>query len=413
MPDRTQAPKALVPAATLDGTTGTLRPGLAIWIEGGTIHDVIPEDALPPSVARVELPGCTALPGLIDCHVHLDLAGAGGTFEALGEDDETLAIAASSHAREAVRAGVTTVRDCGSRGRTVRAVRRASELGLLADGADVLWAGAPMTITGGHTWPMGGEADGPEGCRQAVRERVRNGSTFIKVIHSGGGTPNTRSWLPAFRTEELKAIVDEAHRLGRRVTAHCLCAEAIRDAVECGVDQIEHGYFYTSADTQAFDPETAELLASKGVPVTPTLSVAYLEAKARVADGNDRWKYMADAGLRNAQSLYRAGVRLVAGTDAGWRNVAFDSLTTEIELLAEVGLGPLEAIQAATKEAARALGIEASAGSLTAGSHADVLVVKGDPTEDLSVLRQPELVVRSGRVVADSQGRLAVAASRP
>lgn len=399
MVEGTPDSRALVPDAILDAGTGRLRSGLAIWIEGPTIHSIVDVAELPPTVSRLDLPGCTALPGLVDCHVHLDLAGSGGTFEALGEDDETLAIAASSHARDALRAGITTVRDCGSRGRTVRAVHRAVELGLVPDGADVLWAGAPMTITGGHTWPMGGEADGPEGCRQAVRERVRNGSTFIKVIHSGGGTPNTRPWFPAFRPEELQAIADEAHRLGRKVTAHCLCAEAMREAVQAGIDQIEHGYFYTSADGQTFDEKTADLLASRGVPVTPTLSVAYLEAKARAGDGNDRWKYMADVGFANAQGLLRTGVELVAGTDAGWRHVGFDSLITEIELLAEVGLGALGAIRAATAGAARALDLEGKIGSLEAGSKADILIVRGDPTRDLSLLRRPEWVMKSGQVI--------------
>ncbi|MCL6596964.1 MAG: amidohydrolase family protein [Firmicutes bacterium] len=386
---------ALVPERVLVGGELTPERGVGVWVAGEWIREVVPVADLPSHLPRWELPGATLMPGLIDAHVHLDLPGDGSTFAILSEGDETLAVLAAANARTALEAGVTTVRDCGSRGQSVYAVRRAAGMGW-GELPDVVAAGAPLTITGGHTWPMGGEADGPEGCRLAVRRRVRDGCDFVKVIHSGGGTPNTAPWRPSFRPEELRAIVDEAHRLGRRVTVHCLCADAIRQAVEAGADQIEHGYFYVAPDRQEVDRDTIDLLARTGVAVTPTLSVA--ECQVQAEPGDVRWRHNAEAGRRMAAAMVEAGVRLVAGTDAGWRYVGFDAVRGEIELLAQAGMGSRGALAAATCASASALGLK-DRGRIAPGMRADLLAVDGDPLGDLAHLRRVRLVLRAGRPV--------------
>ncbi len=391
---------AYLPDRLFTAAGSGLERGRAVVVEHGVIRDVVLAVDLPPGLPVVSLRDLTLLPGLIDAHVHLDLPGDGSTFEALDEDDETLAAGAAARAAAAIRAGITTLRDCGSRGRSVFALRRAVSLGWL-QGPQVRVAGAPITAVRGHTWPLGGEAEGEEGVRLAVRERVAAGADFIKVIGSGGGTPGTRVDQAAFSGPELRAIVGEAHRAGRRVTAHCLCAEAMERAASAGADQIEHGQFYAGPDSIAFDQRVATLVADRRVPVTPTLVVARIQAERQVASGEaaerERWLRMADAWLDTARRLHSAGVTLVAGTDAGWRHVGFSDLWREVALLREAGLSGPESLEAATARSAVALGLSHT-GQIRPGYHADLVAVEGNPVEDAHALTQVRLVIRDGDV---------------
>ncbi|MDE2335231.1 MAG: amidohydrolase family protein [Rhodospirillales bacterium] len=358
-----------------------------------------------------DFPGCTILPGLIDTHVHLNLPGDGLSLEdAVREDDGVLVAISMANAARALRAGITTVRDVGGARNTVFHVRRALSLGY-GEGPRVLACGQPITITGGHTWYFGGEADGEEGVRHKVRTMAKAGSDFTKVMATGGGTLNTMSWLPSFRLSELMALADESHRLGRRITAHCLCAQAIEWVVQAGFDQIEHGGFLVAADgRQEFDPRAAEKVAKAGIPVTSTLAVGgYMlkEYRARQARGPlppqdqrifDRWQRMFDDNLEQFRRMREAGVTWVAGTDAGWRFTAIEGLPLELELMREGGLSAMEAIVAGTGLAARTIGIDDKVGTLKPGRIADVVVVGGDPLADLARLTEVRMVMQAGRV---------------
>lgn len=375
--------------------------GLGVWVDGDSVRALVPVAEIPDGVAVERLPGLTLLPGMLDAHVHLDLPGDGGRFEALDEDDVTLSVAAASHARNALEAGITTVRDCGSRGRTVLAARRAIELGWF-EAATIHSAYTPMTVPRGHTWPMGGEASGVDGCRRAVRDHHAAGADFIKVIGSGGGTTGTFSWKPSFSQEELSAIVDEAHALGLKVTVHCLCAEAMRRAARAGADQVEHGQFYTEGDALVLDHGAIDALAAAGTAVTPTLVVANLQVRRAEADASapdpelERWRRMADEWHKSASAMHRAGVVLVAGTDAGWRFVDFQALAAEVTLLQDVGLGAGESLRAATATSAAVMGLD-KVGRIEAGWRADLLAVEGDPLTDARALERVRLVLRHGR----------------
>jgi imidazolonepropionase-like amidohydrolase len=379
---------------------GTER-GLAVLVEQGMVRDVVSATSLPSNVEMVQLAGVTLMPSLIDAHVHLDLPGDGSTFEALDEDDETLAAAAAARARLSLAAGVGLLRDCGSRGRSVFALRRAVDLGWL-DASAVRVAGAPLTVPRGHTWPLGGEAEGVDGVRAAVRARVAAGADFIKVVNSGGGTPGTQAHVAAFPPPELQAIVAEAHGAGLRVTMHCLSAEAIQRAVDAGADQVEHGQFYRDADTIAFDERVCAALADARTVVTPTLTVAAVQAERLEAEGttadHDRWRRRADAWIDTARRLHAAGVPLVAGTDAGWRHVGYTDLWREVALLREAGLSGPASLEAATATSALAMGLS-RAGQIRAGYPADMIAVAGDPVDDARALRQVRLVLKAGRVV--------------
>ncbi len=392
---------AYLPDRLFAATGEGIERGRAVWVEHGAIRDVVLAMDLPAGVPVVPLRDVTLMPALIDAHVHLDFPGDGSTYEALDEDDETLAAAAGARARAALEAGITTVRDCGSRGRSVFAVRRASALGW-AETAAVRAAGAPITVRRGHTWPLGGEAEGIDGVRAAVLARLGAGADFIKVINSGGGTAGSTVHEAAFPRQELRAIVQEAHRAGLKVTMHCLCAEAIERAVDVGADQIEHGQFYTASGDLSFDARVAQHLADSRIPLTPTLVVAQIQAErldrsAPVAE-RDHWRRMADGWLESARRLNALGVPLVAGTDAGWRHVGFTVLWREIQLLREAGLTGPQSLEAATARSAQALGLQHT-GQIRPGFRADLIAVAGNPVDDAHALADVRLVVRGGRVV--------------
>ena len=357
----------------------------------------------------IDLRGCTILPGLIDAHVHLNLPGDGTGFEeAMREPDEVLVANAAFSSVVSLRAGITTLRDTGSRGMTTFGLRRAFELGI-APGPRLLLCGQSITITGGHTWYFGGEADGPDALRQKVRLLIKHGADFIKVISGGGGTPNTAPWLPSFDSDEMRSIVGTAHRLGRRVTAHCVCAEATRVAVNAGVDQLEHAGFMISADAQRFEPGVAAKIAALSVPVTSTLAVGWycveeMTSAQNLASGGvdrelDRWKRMLDDNLGNFSAMRQLGVSFVAGTDAGWRLTRFDGLAQELSLMQAGGMTAMEAIKASTSTSAKALGVDQIVGTIRPGLEADIIAVKGDPLRSDSALRKVRFVMRAGDVV--------------
>ena len=401
----------------VDGTGAPAVHDPTVVVENGRIRKIYagpaPEGGRPPGSRTLDLRGHTLLPGLIDAHVHLVLPGDGTPFEtSVREPDGVLAVAAAENARRALRAGITTLRDCGGMRDTTLDLGRARRLGF-ATLPRLHLCGRPITITGGHCWYFGGEADGIEEIRRMVRRLLKSGVDYIKIMATGGGTAGTMSWLPSFSEEELRAAVEEAHRFGRRVGIHSLCAAATRHVLAAAADQIEHAYFIVDAGgRQEFEPRVADAIAQAGTPVTTTLSVGYylIEALSRLEgptredrDLLERWRRMFAESLENARRMHAAGVRFVAGTDAGWRFTPFNGLVTELELIHEAGAAPAEAVAAGTSAAATAMGIGAETGALREGLAADIIAVAGDPLADLGVLRRPVMVVLGGTVVVPEE----------
>ena len=243
--------------------------------------------------------------------------------------------------------------------------------------------------------------------RAAVRTRAAEGVDLIKVMASGGGTPGTASWEAAFAEATLRAVVDEARAHGLQVSAHCLCAEASRRAIAAGVAFVEHAAFAVGPTAQRIDDEVIEALAAHGAPVSATMAVSTaairrLEAEPRRTPEQEATLAQRTAFLRarreqTARSA-AAGVRFLAGSDAGWRATTFPSVVDEVGELVAAGLDPATALAGATGYAAEALGL--ASGKLRAGAIADLIGIDGDPTVDLDVLKRPEWVLQGGRVVA-------------
>ncbi len=385
----------------------------ALLIQEGQITALGPAAQVPrPAGAEVlEYAGCSILPGLIDAHVHLMYRRGESIYEhAARFDDHQLLVRSAYHARRLVEAGVTTVRDCGSRGTFLLALRDGIAAGLLP-GPRLLVSGPPVTTTVGHLWVCGGEVDSAVEARALVRRLVKQGVDFIKVMATGGRmTPGSNVGRAQFSVEELRAIVDDAHRLGRRVAAHCLGTEGLARAVEAGVDTIEHGNFLNdTGDGYAFDERVARQMAERGIYLNMAsqpnrvlaekpLDVPLTPAERRQLEAlHERWFY-----FRRGLEL---GVPSFFSTDAiygQWDDRCCD-LPWLITLIAErAGIDPGTALRMATAIPAQALGLETLVGTLAPGKVADLLVVRGNPLERIRDLHQVVAVYQSGRQTVDA-----------
>lgn len=340
--------------------------------------------------ASLDVSGCTVMPGLIEGHAHLCF-NAGNDWRAVFDNDSPgrMLLRMAAHGRAMLEAGITTVRDLGAPAGLAIEMRDAFASGL-APGPDLLVSGAPITTTGGHCWFMGGEADGELELRKAVRARVKAGVDWIKVMATGGQmTRGTNTLAAQYSVDELRAVVEEAHRLGRRVAAHCHGTAGIRAAVEAGVDSLEHCSFMGRAGMDR-DDALIDRMAANGTVVSPTISIGYR-----------RWR---DDGQRKQRAeltrrLLSAGCRVIASTDCGIPSVPHSALGAGLEVLAELGgLTPVQALRLATSTSAELLGLP-DRGVLEPGRRADLLVVSGDPTRDLAALSRVRYVVKGGEVV--------------
>ncbi|MFN2557387.1 MAG: amidohydrolase family protein [Nitriliruptorales bacterium] len=398
---------ALRGARLFDGVSRTLVEHALVLIEDGRIREVAGGGVEPPEgVEIIELGDVTLLPGLFDCHVHL---GFDASLDPAGrmnaEDDSSIALRMRLSAQRTLAAGVTTVRDLGDRaflGVTLREwFARGEEIG-----PEVVAAGPPLTVTGGHCYFMGGEVDGELAVRRAVRSWFRRGVDVIKIMAGGGVlTPGIDPFTPQFSLPELRAAVEEAHRFGRKVTAHAHGVEVVRQAVEAGVDGIEHGGCMTLEGAQA-DPALLDRLAEKEIVVCPTLAMLPAEALAGLPPLPSLIASHLDAMKSVIAQMHRAGVRLIAGSDAGVGPAKpHDLLPHAILDLADIGLSTVEALRAATSLAAATCGLGDRKGRLEPGKDADILAVAGNPLTNLAALLDVRGVLRAGRWVQTSLKR--------
>ncbi|MCD2324350.1 amidohydrolase family protein [Sphingomonas sp. IC-56] len=403
---------------------GTLldRPGRpprgnsTIVVRDGKVAEIRDGFATPePGATLIDLRDAFVLPGLIDMHVHL--WGIGGDpmrarLEAMTRDRFDNQMTAVANAKTTLAAGFTTVRDLGGDPRGIRALRDAIDAGVV-DGPTIINAGEMVSVTGGHGDDGNGLAedfadmvhakeinlcDGPDDCRRAVRAQVALGARVIKFAATGGVLSNVSGGLGrAMTPEEMRAIIDTAHALGRKVAAHSHATEGTRAALEAGVDSIEHGTF--------LDDETIRLFKAKGAYLVPT-EIAPVAALAQARGGAlppatiVKAEEAAAAMAANHRRAYAAGVKVAFGTDTGVSKHGDNA--TEFALMVRNGLTPDQAIVAATTSAADLLGRD-DLGTLAPGKTADIIAVSGSPLQDVRRLERVDFVMHRG-VVAKARG---------
>jgi len=395
--------KLLRATTVLTGRPGEVHERAEVLVDGATISSISPWGATPvdETTEVLELEGCTLMPGMIDSHVHLGFdRTVDPTTRRSRESDAHLLLRIAENARKLLSAGVTTARDLGGRDFLELEVRDAIESGLSV-GPHLICATRPITVSGGHCWYMGGEADTPEAIRRVARENLRAGADCLKIMATGGNmTPvGPPTWRAQFSVDEIKVAVEEAGLRNRHIAAHAHGAEGIRNAALAEVSTIEHCSFAAesrSGPLSSLDPEVIALIAEKSLYVCPTVS-------GNLTRRNAREPGRIDPVLRRLEALREAGVTMIAGTDSGFGQGEFenrmDDYVSGLEVFAMAGWNNAAVIEAATVLPAQALGVGSVCGSLEEGKRADIVAVRGDPLRSLSDLRHLELVLVSGRGV--------------
>jgi imidazolonepropionase-like amidohydrolase len=391
----------------IDGTGAAVQHDRALYIEDGKITGIGPAGDTPSDAKVVDLSGLCVLPGLIDCHVHLVFSHSDNALrDVLAEDDQQLLLRGVASARQALRTGITTVRDLGGRGGVTFRLRDAIDRGLIA-GPRIFAAGSPITITGGHCNFLGREADDEAGVRSAARRELKSGATCLKIMATGGRmTPGTNVGAAQYSVAEIRAAVDEARRAHVTLAAHAIGTAGIRNATAAGVNTIEHCSWLGPTAVVEFDESVARHMAEQGTAAVPTLSPVKLASEA--TSGNLSQGVREHIALRAEilgclRRMAALGVSIVAGTDAGVAWTPFNSLPGELEsLVSEVGFTPMQAIQAATGGAARALGLDGVLGALVPGTLADLVAVDGDPSVRIDDVRSVRRVIKGGKTVVEN-----------
>jgi imidazolonepropionase-like amidohydrolase len=391
-----------------DGQSDHVLEHAYVLVNGNTIEAIGPQSELDGSAGNfaqeIDLgANVTLMPGLINMHTHMSFSGSATVFaDHQAEALETKLIRSVENLKKALRTGVTTVRDCGTLNDIAFPMRAAVENGIF-QAPRIIASGQGITITGGHLWFCGVEADGEVDVRRAVRSQVKAGADFIKAFATGGNTtPRTNPLAAQYTEAEMCAITEEAERLNVRVAAHAHGTPGVRNVIRARVTTIEHCSFMTAAGV-GYEPDEVRMIADAGLYVCPTIfrgQGKYLD-RAQAKESADIAHFFAlqEQRFTLVRRLVEDGVKIVSGSDAGVKCNSFDDYPEDLVLATEgTDLSPLYMLKTATSFAAEALG-RSDLGTLAPGRAADLLAVYGNPLQDIRALTQPRLVVARGQIV--------------
>lgn len=397
---------ALRCGSLFDGRSDSLRQNVFVVVDGEKIKDVA--SAAPVGAEVIDLSRETCLAGLIDTHTHIllqgDITAADYDQQLLKQSPEYRTILATVNARRALEYGFTSIRDLETEGAGYADVDVKTAINnRVIPGPRMQVSTRALDVTGAY--PLQGYApnvsvphgvqivDGADNARQAVREQISQGADWIKVYSDRSSIECERGVvddIPTFTLDELRAIVDEAHRERHRVASHAMALNGVHNSVEAGVDSIEHGNYIADEDLKT--------MASRGIHYVPTILVGEYVAQGRAAEGAPVWVKMIQIHEDTFRRAMKAGVKIAFGTDAG----GFDwkiNPAKEFSSMVKFGMTPAQAIRSATVSAAELLGMKDSLGAVEAGKFADIVAVPGDPLKDVTVMENVNFVMKGGVVI--------------
>ena len=385
-----------------------------VKIKSGQVQDVLPAANLASDAEVLDLGDVSLMPGLIDAHCHMHCSATVDaqelTFSEM-QDVGRLKMRAVTAMRKGLMAGTTTIRDIGSRNEVAFDIKQAINDGAIP-GPRLLVAGTPITITAGHCWFFGTEADTAEEVATAVRRQVRLGADAIKIMATGGMfTPTANPRKTQFPASTLRVAVEEAARSGITVAAHTLSADGVRNCVEANVHNLIHARWYHSDPNKGldYDPDAVTKMADQGQWVDPTIGHMMLGNEAVEQDGaparEAHWSVSdtvveEDEHLETLRKMRDAGVRFTSGLDMGMPHGTHDrSAANAWSVVDLLGWDNWDAMRMATSDTAEALGIDAEVGRIAKGQEADLAAFEGDPATNIRDMDQASTVIQGGKVV--------------
>lgn len=380
----------------IDGK-GNQLSNASIFVKGNIIEDIFVGEKKSGSEdfdIMVDATGKVAIPGIINCHVHLGMNAGAHPMNALAASTNLqVLMQAIENARKVIKKGITTVRDCGAKEFEIVLLRDHIEKGTVA-GPRIL-AGQAIKITGGHF--TGRVVDGPVESKRAAREQIHAGVNFIKLMASGGlGRPNEEPGAPELDMDEMMAAINEGKKHNLKSAAHAHGKQSMLNAIEAGVDTIEHATF--------MDQEIIEAILKNDLTVVPTFQpyhqITTLGVKAGLAGYMvESAKKVYEEKLPRFQKALAAGIKIAFGTDAGAPYTPHEDVVTEAKIMLDMGMKPMEVLASCTLNAAKALGIEGRLGSLEKGKIADIVLLNGNPLQKIQNLGEVYKVIKDGTLV--------------
>ena len=412
MRDRDAEYKLIKASRLIDSRGGPLIERGAVLIQGTKISAVGREkEVVPPEGAKVETfdyPEATVMPGLVDCHTHHNGFGDGRRADSLATlSDELLTLQSAHNAMRSLFTGVTTIRENGSKNATTLRLRDAINQGITI-GPRMVLCGRAIAIIGGHMGYFGGEATGPVEVRAMTRQLFKEGADYIKITATGGTTKTSFPMRPSFNVDELKAITDEAHKFGKLTATHCTSTQGIINSLDADVDMIIHCRFRDADGSDNFREDVAERIAQEDKFVNPTLHIIRttgwalqhkqqreltLQEQELVDSGQRKFEAM----VKDCGRLIDRGIKVITGSDSSWGDYQLGNTVYETECLVMAGYTPMQGVLSVTSEAAKALGVEDTVGTLEPGKEADVIVVDGNPAANISALWNVVEVFKAGQ----------------
>ncbi len=391
----------LIPCKGLiDGKSKEIQRDVYLLVENGIVSEIGPQRDMPNidffqgNIKLLDYRYGYITPGIIDTHVHMTFSAEADTMGALtSKSTSAITIEGVNNLKATLQGGVTAIRDLGAPGYIDIALRNAQAEGRII-GPESLVSGRFITMTGGHGWQIGRECDGAAEATKAAREQLKQGADVIKIMATGGVlTPGVDPNSTQLSEMEIRAAVVEAHKSGKKTATHAQGIQGIKNAVQAGIDSVEHGVY--------LDGETADMMVAKGTYLVPTFSAIYNIIKFGEEYGIpkfavDKAKMIKEVHFESFQRAREKGVNIAMGTDAGTPFNRHGDNLFELKLMVDMGMSPMEAIQASTSQSAKLLGIENTHGSLEVGKKADFLLVKNNPVTDIQNLLDFETVYQEG-----------------